>query len=217
MDDLLAELEIMQEYEIVTTLLCLQFSSPISALQKSNGKLRILVYTCRRNYLIEHEYRENNHPVTTSSDVTQHLPGKRYFWTITARRRTTSFIWSMNSPLNSSLLTFDSLTFVYKRLAQGFNKSRPAFTCMLTVYIDPAVRVYRCAQYVDVNETVAGTSLELTKTLYNVFQQIQKAGFKNCTKNFQFDQQTIELLDKASSWAIFALFDGKTTNFWKAL
>ena len=63
-DDLLVELALMQEYGIITKLPYSNYSSPIFAQRKPNGKLRTLVDVRRINHLLKNDYNQHNHPVT---------------------------------------------------------------------------------------------------------------------------------------------------------
>ena len=69
----------MHKYGIITVLSFSKYASPIFAQRKPNGKLRLLVDLRKNNSLIADDYTNNNHPVSTLSDVTQHLAGKSLF------------------------------------------------------------------------------------------------------------------------------------------
>ena len=72
-DNLLVESALMQEYGFITTTPHNKYSSRVFAQRKSNGKLRILVDLRRINHLIQNDYGENNHGVTTIADAAQHM------------------------------------------------------------------------------------------------------------------------------------------------
>ena len=78
--EILVQLALLQEYDVITTLLLSKCFSPIVVQRKPNGKLRLLVDLGRINYCIKHEYNENNHPVTTIADAAQHMAGRKFFW-----------------------------------------------------------------------------------------------------------------------------------------
>ena len=69
----------MQEYGIITTLRHSNYSSPIFAYRKPNGKLRIVVDLRRIKNLIKNDYGEHNHPLTTIADAAQHMARKQFF------------------------------------------------------------------------------------------------------------------------------------------
>ena len=74
-EDLIVELALMHKYGIVTVLPSSKYASPIFTERKPNGKLRLLVDLRKINSLIEDDYTNNNHPVSTLSDAAQHLAG----------------------------------------------------------------------------------------------------------------------------------------------
>ena len=78
-EDLIFELALMHKNGIITVLPFSKYASPIFAQRKPNGKLRLLVDLRKINSLIADDYTNNNHPVSTLSDATQHLAGKSLF------------------------------------------------------------------------------------------------------------------------------------------
>ena len=76
LEDLIVELALMYKNGIITELPFSKYASPIFAQRKPNGKLRHLVDLSKINSLIADDYTNNNHPVCTSSDSSQHLAGK---------------------------------------------------------------------------------------------------------------------------------------------
>ena len=83
----------------------------------------------------------------------------------------------MRSQYSYSLFIFGGRKFVYQRLAQGLNRSLPAFTSVNGEYSDLVVKADRCAHYVDIS-VAAHTASELIENLDRVFKQIEKAGLK---------------------------------------
>ena len=77
--DLLVELALMQYFDIVTTLPYSKYSSPIFAKRKPNGKLRILIDLRKINFLLRHDYSNNNFPVAKMTDAGQHLANNSIF------------------------------------------------------------------------------------------------------------------------------------------
>ena len=75
-DNLLVESALMQEYGLITATPHSKYSSRIIAQRKPNAKLRILVDLRRVNHLIQNDYGENNHGVTTMADAAQDMAGK---------------------------------------------------------------------------------------------------------------------------------------------
>ena len=68
-ESLIVELPLMHKYGIITVLPFSKYASPIFAQKKPNGKLRHLVDLRKINSLIADDYTNNNHPVSTLSDV----------------------------------------------------------------------------------------------------------------------------------------------------
>ena len=58
-DEMLIELALMQDYEIITTLLFSKYSSPLLAPQTLSGKLRILIDLRRINHFLRQNYTIN--------------------------------------------------------------------------------------------------------------------------------------------------------------
>ena len=74
-EHLIVELALMHKYETITVLPFSKYASPIFAQRKLNGKLRLFVDLRKINTLIADDYTNNNHPISTLSNATQHLAG----------------------------------------------------------------------------------------------------------------------------------------------
>ena len=109
--------------------------------------LRMLVDLRRINHLLQNDYNKHNHPVTTASDSAQHMVDKMYFCKLDCSRAYHCLL-SVQLPVQLSvqLLAFEfgSRTFAYLRLAQGFHFKLST----LWEYLDPLVKVDKCAHYV---------------------------------------------------------------------
>ena len=68
-DDLTVELALLHKYGIITTLPFSKNASPIFAQRKPSGRLRLLADLRKINNLITEAYANNNHPVSTLTDV----------------------------------------------------------------------------------------------------------------------------------------------------
>ena len=75
-EDLTVELALMHRYGIITTLPFSKYAIPIFAQRKPNCKLHLLDDMRKISALISDDYIKNNTPVSTLSDVAQHLAGK---------------------------------------------------------------------------------------------------------------------------------------------
>ena len=102
-EDILVELALLHRYGIITTLPFSKYASPIFAQKKPNGKLRLLVDLRKINNLISDDYINNNHPVSTLTDVANIWPGKSYFANWTARKHIIAYRWLTRGPSKCSL------------------------------------------------------------------------------------------------------------------
>ena len=78
-NDITVEPALLHRYEIITTLPFFRNASPIFALRKTNGRLRLLVDLRKINNLVSQDYVNINQPVSTLSDAAQHMAGKKLF------------------------------------------------------------------------------------------------------------------------------------------
>ena len=78
-EDILVELALLHRYGIITTLSFSKYASPIFAQKKPNGKLQLLVDLLKIINLVSDDYIKNYHTVSTLTDATQHMAGKKYF------------------------------------------------------------------------------------------------------------------------------------------
>ena len=78
-EDLTVELASMHRCGIITTLPFPKNARPIFAQRMPNGKLRLLVGLRKTNALMSDDYINNNHLISTLTDATQHLAGKKLF------------------------------------------------------------------------------------------------------------------------------------------
>ena len=95
-EDLIVELAFRHKFGIITVLPFSKYASPIFAQRKPNAKLRLLVDLRKINTLIADDYINHNHPVSTLSDVAQHLAGKSPFCKLDCSNRNTACRWRTN-------------------------------------------------------------------------------------------------------------------------
>ena len=169
-DNILVELALLHKYGIITTLPFSKYASPIFAQRKANGKLRLLLDLRKINTLIEDDYINNNHPVSTLTDAAQHMAGKNLFCKIDCCQA--YHCLQMTDQQSIELLAFNiaSRTFAYRRLAQGLSRSLSAFSSLIRDYPDPVMKADQCAQYVDDIGIAANTPEQMIKNLPAVFQ-----------------------------------------------
>ena len=145
-DEVLVELALLQYWGVVTTLKYSKYSSPIFAVRKPSGKLRLLVDLRRINHLIRHDYDNHNFPIATLADVSAHLAGKKYFAKLDCSQA--YHVLQMADPLSVQLLSFNFLsrTFAYLRLAQGLSRSVSAFSSFMRKYLYSCIVADQCFQ-----------------------------------------------------------------------
>ena len=193
-DEVLVELALLQYWGVITTLTYSKYSSPIFAVRKPSGKLRILVDLRRINHLIRHDYDNHNFPIATLADVNAHLAGKKYFAKLDCSQA--YHVLQMADPLSVQLLAFNFLsrTFAYLRLAQGLSRSVSAFSSFMRKYLYPCIVADQCFQYVDDLGTAAKTFEEFIANLEAIIECIQKTGLRLTPSKCEFGLKEMTFL-----------------------
>ena len=189
----------MHKYEIITVLTFSKYASPIFAQRKPNGKLRLLVDLRKTNSLIADDYTNNNHPVSTLSDVAQHLAGKLIFCKLDCSQAYHCSQMADQRSVEMLAFNFDSRTFAYKRLAQGLRRSVSAFSSFMREYLDPVVKADQCAQYVDDIGIAANNATDLTRNIRAVCKCIRQAASKLTIEKCHFEAGRVEFLGRTIS------------------
>ena len=199
-EDLIVELTLMHKYGIIPVLPFSKYASPIFAQRKPNGKLRLLVDLRKINTLIADDYTNNNHPVSTLSDVAQHLAGKSLFCKLDCSQAYHCLQMADQRSVEMLAFNFASRTFTYRRLAEA-RKSRSvsAFLSFMREYLDPVVKADQCAQYVDDIGIAANNATDLTRNIRAVFKCIRKAGLKLTIEKCHFGVRQVEFLGRTIS------------------
>ena len=197
--DLIVELALMHDYGIITVLPFSKYASPIFAQRKPNGKLRLLVDLRKINTLIADDYTNNNHPVSTLSDASQHLAGKSLFCKLDGSQAYHCLQMADQRSVEMLAFNFASRTFAYKRLAQGRSRSVSAFSSFMREYLDPVVKADQCAQYEDDTGIAANNATDLTRNIRAVFQCIRNAGLKLTIQKCHFGVRQVEFLGRTIS------------------
>ena len=198
-EDLIVELALMHKYGIITVLPFSKYASPIFAQRKPNGKFRLLVDLRKINTLIADDYTNNNHPVSTLSDATQHLAGKSMFCKLDCPQAYHCLQMADQRSVELLAFIFASGTFAYKRLAQGLSKPVSAFSNFMRESLDPVVKADQCAQYVDDTEITVKNATDLTRNIRVVFKCIRKAGLKLTIEKSHFGVRQVEFLGRTIS------------------
>ena len=148
-DDILVELALLHKYGITTTLPFSKYASPFFAQRKQNGKLRLLIDLRKVNTLIADDYINNNHPVSTLTDASQHMAGKNLFCKFDCSQAYHCLQMADQQSIELLAFNFANRTFAHRRLAQGLSRSLSAFSSFIREYLDPVNKAHQCAQYVD--------------------------------------------------------------------
>ena len=194
-EDLIVE----RKYGIITVLPFSKYASPIFAQKKPNGKLRLLVDLRKINTLIADDYTDNNHPVSTFSDATQHLAGKSLFCKLDCSQAYHCLQMADQRSVEMLAFNFASRTFGYRRLAQGLSRSVSAFSSFMREYLDPVVIADQCAQYVDDIGIAANIATDLSRNIRAVFKCIRNAGLKLTAEKCHFGVRQVEFRGRTIS------------------
>ena len=216
-EDLFVELALMHKYGIITVLPFSKNESPIFAQRKPNGKLRLLVDLRKINTLIADDFTNNNHPVSTLSDATQHLAGKSLFCIPDCSRAYHCLQMADQRSVEKLVFNFASRTFAYRRLALGLSRSVSAFSSFMREYLDPVVKADQCAQNVDDIGIAANNATEFTRNIRTVFQCIRNAGLKLTIEKCHFGVRQVEFLGRTISSEGVSPQAHKIRNFLKKL
>ena len=187
-EDIIVALALMHKFEIKTGLLVSNYASTIFAQRIHNGKLYLLVDLRKLNTLIADGYTNNNHPVSTLSDVAQHLAGKFLYYKLDCSQAYHCLQTVDQRSVEMLAFNFASRTFAYGRLAQGLRRSVSAFSSFMREHLDPVVKADRCAQNMD--------NIRKTRA---VFQCIRRAGSKLTIEKCHFGVRHFEFLGRTIS------------------
>ena len=115
---LIATLDLMHNYGIITLLHFSEYARPIFAQRKLNGKPRLLVNLSKINILIPNDYTIISHRVSTLSDAAQHLPGKSLFGKLDCSQVYYCLHMVDQRSMEMLAFSFAGRNFAYKRLAR---------------------------------------------------------------------------------------------------
>ena len=194
-EDILVELTMLHKYGIITTLPFSKYASPIFAQKKPNGKLRLLVDLRKINNLISDDYINNNHPVSTLVDATQHLAGKKLFCKLDCSQAYHCLPMADQRSIEMLAFIFASRTFAYRRLAQGLSRPLSAFSSFMREYLDKVIKADQGAQYVEDIGIAANDADHLIANLRATFKCIQEAGLKFTMHKRHFGAKELILSD----------------------
>ena len=113
------------------------------------------------NTLIADDYIINNHPVSTITDVAQHMAGKNLFCKLDCSQAYHCLQMAEQQSIELFAFNVASRIFAYRRLAQALSRSVSAFSSFIRKNLNPVIKADQCAQYVDDIGIVATTPQKL--------------------------------------------------------
>ena len=159
----------------------------------------LLVDLRKINTLIEDDYSNTNHPVSTLSDAAQHLAGKSLFCKPDCSQAYHCLQMADQRSVKLLAFNFASKTFAYKRSAQGLSRSVSAFSSCMREYLDPVVKANQCTQNVDDFGIAANNAMEFFPYIRAVFKCIRQAGLKLTIEKCHFRVRQVEFLGRTTS------------------
>ena len=195
-DDNTVELALLHKYGIITTLPFSKFASPIFAQRNPNGRLRLLVDLRKINNLISGDYVNNNHPVSTLSDASQHMAGKKLFCKLDCSQAYHCLQMADYKSIQTLAFNFAIRFFAYRRLAQGVSRSLSAFSSFIREYLDTLIKADLCAQNVDDIGIAANKVSQLFLNIRAVFECIRNAGLKLSMSKCHFGVKQVDFLGR---------------------
>ena len=190
----------MHRYGIKTTLPFSKYASP----------LRLLVNMRKINALISDDYINNNHPVSTLSDASHHLAGKKLFCELDCSQAYHCLQMADQRSIEMLAFNFASRTFAYKRLAQGLSRALSAFSRFMGEYLDKVIKADHCAQYVD-DIGIAANSV--IRNIRAVFECIRQAGLKLSIDKCHFGVTEVKFFGRTITSQGIAHQDHKIQKF----
>ena len=139
-EDILVKLALLHRFGIITTLPFSKYARPIVAQKKPNGKVRLLVDLRKINNLISDDNINNNHPVSSLTDATQHMAGKHLFCKLDCSHAYHCLQVVDQVSIEILAFNFASRTFAYRRLAQGLIRALSAFLSFMREYLDKVIK-----------------------------------------------------------------------------
>ena len=169
------------------------YASPIFAQKNSNGKLRLLVGLRKISNPISDNYINNNHPVCTLTDATQHMAGKKLICKLDCSQAYHCLEMAEQRSIQMLAFNFASRIVAYRRLAQGLSRALSAFSSFMREYSE---RVIKADQYVDHIGIAANDANHLIANLKATFDCIREAGLKLTIDKYHFDATEIYFLGR---------------------
>ena len=177
---------------IIATLPFSKYASTIFAQKKPNGKLRPLVDLRKINNLISDDYQNNNHPVSTLTDATQHLGEKKLFCKRDYSQVYHCFQIADLRSIEMTVFNFASRAFAYRRHAQGLSRTLLAFSSFMRVYLDKVNEADHGAEYVDGIGIAHNDANHIIKNLKVTFECVRNALLKLTIHNCHFGATEID-------------------------
>ena len=184
----------MQKYGLVMLLPNSKHSSPIFALMKPSGKLRIVIDLRRVNHLLCKVYSDNNFPISIMREAVHHFAGKTLITKLECSQAYHSV--QMADPLSVQILSFNfaSRTYASTRLAQGLIKSATGFSSFVRNYLDSCLAANLCTQFMDDIGCGVEPFKQMIPTLRQIFDCLRKSGLRFTSHKCEFGMKSITFL-----------------------
>ena len=197
--DLNFELSPKHKFGFIRELPFSRYASPMFAQRKPNGKLRPLEDLRQINSLIADGYTNNNHPVSTLSDVAQNLAGNSLFCKLDCYRAYHCLQMADQRSVEMLAINFASRTSAYKVFAQDLSRSWSAFSSLMREYVDPVVKADHCARYLYDIGIAAKIATDVTRNTRAVCKCIRHKGLKLTIEKWHFGVRKVEFLGRTIS------------------
>ena len=212
-EHLIVKIALMHNFWIITVLPFSKYASPIFEQRKPKGKLR-LVDLRKINILIEDDYTNNNHPVSTSSGAAQHLAARNsLFCKLDCSQAYHCLHMTNERSVEILAFNFAGRTFAYKRPAHSLSRSLSVFLRFMREYLDPLVKADQYAQYEDYIRIAASNATDLTRNIRAVFHCIRRARLKPTKERATLESDRLNSLAEQFHQKEFHRQLGRFTTF----
>ena len=176
-ENIIIELALMNKYGFITVLSLSKFASPIFAQRKPSEKLSLFVSLKKINTLIEDDYTNINHPVSTLSDAAEHMAGKSVICKPDSSRAYPILLMADQRSVEMLAFNFAWRTFAYNGFAQCLSISLSAFLSCMRECLDTVVKADQCPQNVDDIGIAANKTTDFIRTIGQSSSAFDKQGW----------------------------------------
>ena len=156
--------------------------------------MRILVDLRRINYLIRHDYDQNNFPVASIEEANNHMANKFFFSKFDCSQAYHAVKMADERSIQLMSFNFESRTFAYQRLAQGLSRSATAFSSFIRKYLEKDIAADHCASFMDDICTATKTFSQHLTAIDHVFTSLARSGLRLTVHKCEFGLPEIKYL-----------------------